>query len=92
MGNPKRVNEFFGDAGNPKLGPVVIKVWQRKAGGGWSPSREVAREEEPLGCDETQYAFRPGLVVPAVAPPNFVPVAWSTGKNWIKYLRVPVVE
>jgi hypothetical protein len=33
----------------------------------------------------------PGFFAPAVAPPNFVPVAWTAGEKRVKFLRVPIV-
>ena len=78
---------------NPRLGPMVIQAWQRQASGLWSEPRELAREEHPLTSMEALNELRPGLVVQAYAPPNFVPLAWSCkGQNWIKYLRLPVEE
>ena len=78
---------------NPRKGPMVILAWQRQADGKWSEPRELAREEQPLIGMEGLNELRPGLVVQAYAPPNFVPIAWSCkNQKWIKYLRLPVGE
>jgi hypothetical protein len=78
---------------DPRKGPMVIEAWERRADGRWSERRELAREEQPLTGMEGLNELRPGLVVQAYAPPNFVPIAWSCkGQKWIKYLRVPVGE
>jgi hypothetical protein len=76
---------------DPRKGPMLIQAWQRRADGRWNGPRELAREEQPLAGMEGLNELRPGLVVQAYAPPNFVPIAWSCkGEKWIKYLRVPV--
>jgi hypothetical protein len=76
---------------DPRKGPMIIRAWQRRASGKWSGPREVAREEHPLSEMHGLNDLRPGLVVQAYAPPNFVPVAWSCRKQkWIKFLRLPV--
>jgi len=78
-------------AGKDK-GQTIIRSWQRSAGGTWSGPHDLASEESPLFRDRHK---RPGLVVQAYAPPNFVPIAWSgkaadQDKGVIKFLRVPV--
>jgi hypothetical protein len=81
------------ETADPRKGPMVIQAWQRRADGRWSGPRELAREEHPLAGMEGANVLRPGLVVQAYAPPNFVPVAWSCkGQKWVKYLRIPVGE
>lgn len=78
----------------PNKGPVVLRSWQRSASGRWSEPVELGREEMPLSHKHDGiYVIRPGLVVQAYAPANFVPVAWTCeGQKWVKYLRVPVAE
>jgi len=67
-----------------------IRMWERLPDGKWSDPVDLAKEEAPISMDRHQ---RPGLVVQAYAPPNFVPIAWTCkDKNWIKFLRVPVKE
>jgi hypothetical protein len=60
-------------------GKVVMSV--RSADGKWSPVRELAEAEK--GTVD--------LVCPRVAPPGFLPVAWSTkaGRS-IQFLKVPL--
>jgi hypothetical protein len=68
-------------------------MWHRMADGTWSEPRELAREELPLSGVQGLNELRPGLVMQAYAPPNFVPIAWSCeGQKWIKFLRVPVID
>ena len=52
--------------------------------------RTPAREPVALASHGGRYYARPGFVVQPYAPPNFVPLAWSCGGEWIKLLRVPV--
>jgi hypothetical protein len=66
--------------------PLVFRAWQRGADGVWTGPRELAREDEPLRINEEWTGFR----VPAISPPNFVPMVWANGGDWIKVLRVPV--
>jgi len=66
--------------------PVVFRAWQRGADGRWSGPRELGREEQPLRINDDWTGFR----VPTVSPPNFVPVVWANGADWLKVLRVPV--
>jgi hypothetical protein len=46
----------------------------------------VVRDDRPHDVPE----LFPGFVVQPYAPPNFIPVAWTCGQNWVKVLRVPV--
>ena len=72
---------------------MVLHAWQRGADGKWSGPRELAREEQPVAGYDADNEQRPGLVVQAYAPPNFVPIAWSCkGQKWVKFLRVPVPD
>src|SRR5262249_53547383 len=72
---------------------MVIQAWQRGTDGQWSGPRDLAREEQPLAGYDQDNELRPGLVVQAYAPPNFVPIAWNCkGQKAIKYLCVPVGE
>jgi hypothetical protein len=81
------------ETADPRKGPMRIQAWQRGRDGTWSQPQQLAREEQPLTGMEGLNDLRPGLVVQAYAPPNFVPVAWSCkGQKWIKYLRIPVGE
>lgn len=74
-----------------RKGPMVLVAWQRRADGTWSEPRELTREEHPLSDMAALNELRPGLVVQAYSPPNFVPVAWSCqGQKWVKFLRVVV--
>jgi len=68
--------------------PVVFRAWQRDADGRWIGPRELARETEPLPIDDNWTGFQ----VPRVSPPNFVPIVWANGGDWIKVLRVPVQD
>jgi hypothetical protein len=73
-------------------GAVDLQAWHRLANGDWKGPLTVAREPIPLASPDNRWYARPGFVVQPYAPPNFVPVAWSCGNNWVKVLRVPVVE
>jgi len=73
-------------------GAVDLQVWHRLAEGHWNGPLTVAGEPVPLASPDNRWYARPGFVVQPYAPPNFVPVAWSCGKNWVKVLRVPVAE
>ncbi len=65
-----------------------IFFWRRAAGGRWE-SRRVATEDVPVGF--TERGGERCVAVPAVSPPNYAPVAWtSPGQKWLKVLRVPV--
>jgi len=78
---------------DPRKGPRVIQAWQRRADGKRAGPQELAREEHPFAGREGLNELRPGLVVQACAPPNFVPVAWGCkDQKWIKYLRIPVSQ
>ncbi|MBM4032895.1 MAG: hypothetical protein FJ291_14060 [Planctomycetes bacterium] len=68
--------------------PVVFRAWQRGPDGRWTGPRDLAREEEPLPLDETWAGFQ----VPRFSPPNFVPIVWANGGEWLKVLRVPVLD
>jgi len=68
--------------------PVVFRAWQRGPDGRWTGPRDLAREEEPLPFDETWAGFH----VPRFSPPNFVPMVWANGGDWLKVLRVPVQD
>jgi hypothetical protein len=68
--------------------PVVFRAWQRSPDGRWLGPRELAREDEPLPIDDD----RAGFQVPRFSPPNFVPVVWANGGDWLKVLRVPVLN
>jgi hypothetical protein len=82
------------EEGSSTKGPVVLRSWQRPAGGEWSAPVDLAREEIPLSHKHDNiYVVRPGLVLQPYAPPNFVPVAWTCeGQKWVKVLRVPVAN
>ena len=91
----KKVVAIAGQSENAdrRKGPFVIRMWHRMADGTWSEPRELAREELPLSGVQGMNELRPGLVMQAYAPPNFVPIAWSCeGQKWIKFLRVPVID
>jgi len=81
------------DSGDVYQGPVTLQSWRRSADGTWAGPQTPAREEIPLsnkGAGD-RYFYRPGFVVQADAPPNFVPVALTCeGQKWIKVLRVAV--
>jgi hypothetical protein len=72
----------------------AINCWRRLPGGKWAGPLQLAKEETPIFMEKGfQRGRRPGLVVQAYAPPNFVPIAWTCkDKRWIKFLRVPVGE
>ena len=71
-------------------GAVELRAWHRLADGQWKGPLVVASEPIPLASPDNRWYARPGFVVQPYAPPNFVPVAWTCGKNWVKVLRVPV--
>lgn len=73
-------------------GAVELRAWHRLADGSWKGPVTVASEPVPLASPDNRWYARPGYVVQPYAPPNFVPVAWSCGENWVKMLRVPVAE
>jgi len=66
--------------------PVAFRARQRAPDGRWIGPREQAHEEEPMPIDDNWTGFR----VPRFSPPNFVPIVWADGGDWIKVLRVPV--
>ena len=71
---------------------MILRCWQRGDDGTWRLPTDLAREDTPLFVAKN--SNRPALVVQPYAPPNMVPIAWSTkvlmDANTIKYLRVPV--
>jgi len=73
-------------------GAVELRAWHRPADGQWEGPVTVAAEPVPLASPDNRWYARPGFVVQPYAPPNFVPVAWTCGKNWVKVLRVPVAK
>jgi len=68
--------------------PVVFRAWQRAPDGRWIGPRELAREAEPLPIRDSWVGFQ----VPRFSPPNFVPIVWANGGDWIKVLRAPVQD
>ena len=66
--------------------PVVFRAWQSASDGRWTGPRDLAREDEPLPIDDDWAGFQ----VPRFSPPNFVPIVWANGGDWLKVLRVPV--
>lgn len=73
-------------------GAVELRAWHRLADGQWRGPLTVASEPVPLASPDNRWYARPGFVVQPYAPPNFVPVAWSCGKSWVKVLRVPAAQ
>ena len=47
---------------------------------------------EITAAPDNRWYARPGFVVQPYAPPNFVLVAWSCGKSWVKLLQVPAAQ
>jgi len=75
--------------GNARLtAPVVFRAWQRSPDGRWTGPRDLAREEEPLPIDDTWAGFQ----VPRFSPPNFVPIVWANGGDFLKVLPAPVQD
>lgn len=66
--------------------PVAFQAWQRGPDGRWDGPREIAKENEPLPFENDWGGFQ----IPRFSPPNFVPLAWAAGGEWIKVLRVRV--